>query len=102
MIPRRRLHGLLLIATLMVPGAALPDAPDETGAAESAAGQRTAPSDSADASGDEEVAPAPADTPENEQADTTGGERSDREPDDVFVPTEKVSEDLSVAFPVDI
>ncbi|MDZ7825978.1 MAG: hypothetical protein U5R48_08175 [Gammaproteobacteria bacterium] len=39
---------------------------------------------------------------DTQQTGTSDEERSARASEDVFVPTEKVSEDLSVAFPVDI
>ena len=101
MIPRSRLPGLLLIAALTVSGAAWTDAPDETQTA-TAEAERSEPTDA----GNDQAAPpageGPAETADDEQAATANEARSGEESADVFVPTEKVSEDLSVAFPVDI
>lgn len=106
MIPRDRLPGLLLLAALMVPGAARSEAPEGTAGAAGSGAEET-PADAgngpADAAGPGDPAPPSGEVP----AETAGGEPEnatgpEREPDDVFVPTEKVSEDLSVPFPVDI
>lgn len=83
-------------------GAATPDAAAES--AEGAPSAEAAPEAVEDASSSEAAEASPAE----ESADEPAGEESAEEesaadgPAEVFVPSENISEDISVPFPVDI
>lgn len=103
---RRRLPGLLLVAALMIPGPARPDAPEEpvdTQPEETVETVDTQPNGDLDTQAETvDTQPKDGEDVDTQQTGTSDEERSARASGDVFVPTEKVSEDLSVAFPVDI
>lgn len=94
---RRGAVAVVWVLGAFVCGAATPDAAAES--AEGAPSAEAAPEAVEDASSSEAAEASPAE----ESADEPAGEESAADgPAEVFVPSENISEDISVPFPVDI
>ena len=92
------MRGMVWLLLLVALGGAAAQAQDEAPTSGAGAAERTAPEDAIDqgaAAGEDERAPAAKAPPAQPSPDA-------KPSPEVFVPTEDISEDLSVRFPVDI
>ena len=96
------MRGMVWLLLLVALGGAAAQAQDEAPTSGTGAAERTAPEEGADqgvAPGQDERVPATKAPPVQPRPDSSPDAMPSPE---VFVPTEDISEDLSVRFPVDI